>query len=319
MFTSYLDLFKAIHAEDVIDAGHVRVKEIINCSIELRPSEMYASFVRRGLDYGYIAAQLAWYLRAQAHVLDGIDTYDTSWRRIVEPDVNSNYGLYVFAEKQWVQCVLGRLRLDPLSRQAIILFNRPEVHQSATTDHICTTSLQFLIRDDNLYAIGTMRSNDIWGGMCHDVPFFMMLQALTVAYLRPTMPNLQQGLYFHHVGSMHAYERDWKKIADLVADPTIEKTSMPELTDLADARRIVTELGPAEEVLRMEVLDSMRGGAPTIDDIVSSYNSTGTPVFCWHIRQIVNKLCQIYSSPSGTTPPPLRIVEKPSSATKPSG
>lgn len=321
--TSLTELFDTVNKTEPTLVNNCLVKEIVNCTIDLSPATLLrSSFKHRHLDWGYIAAQLAWYLRATPQSLDGIDLYSRAWSRILEPDINSNYGIYCFGEMQWAQAVLNRLSTNPSSRQAIILFNRPSVNLSATSDHICTTSLQFIIRYDQLNLIVTMRSNDLWSGFCHDMPFFVMLQHMTLVMLRQNLPALTLGAYFHNVGSMHAYEKDWAMINDVVNNPAMKQSGMPELESIVDARAIINELGPSEESLRFEVagaFHSPNGPEECVASLKAAYVKKECPVFSWHIVQIIDKLCQIYSSPSGTTPPPLHIVAPTSSATSQSG
>jgi thymidylate synthase len=312
MFNSYLELFQAIHAEEPQAVKGQLIKEIVNCQLTLSQADMFADFVHRKLDYGYLAAQLAWYLRATPGQLDGIDAYSSAWNRIIEPDINSNYGIYVFTEMQWTQAVIARLRQDPSSRQALILFNRPAINLSCTADHICTTSMQFIIRKNALNAIVTMRSNDLWGGLCHDIPFFMMLQELTYVFLKESLPWLRRGLYHHNVGSLHAYEKDWAGIMWVANDPAREHCGMPPLESEADARKILTELGPMESMLHELAKSGIRRSLPAHKDRLGG----AYPVFFWHIDKIIEKLCQIYSLPSDITPLPLPVANTPSPATK---
>lgn len=323
MFTNYVGLFKSIHesksSSHLVKPGE-RVKEIVNCHLALNPCpwNMFVDFTHRQLDYGYIAAQLAWYLRARPYELDGIDAYSSSWSRILEPDINSNYGVYVFSSGQWAQAVIDRLKQDLSSRQAIILFNRPSINMSSTADHICTTSMQFLIREHRLLAIVTMRSNDLWNGLCYDIPFFLMLQEMTFILLNEAYPWLMRGPYYHNVGSLHAYERDWPGIAKIVNDPTRDVRDVPIFETVADVKKILNDLGPTEEALRKACITAQLDNVtyiPVPDKLID----TSCPVFSWHITKIIDKLCQIYCLPSATTHPPSPTETAPLQAMKQSG
>jgi len=81
------------------------------------------------------------------------------------------------------------------------MFNRREVAMSSTNDHICTTSVQFLVRDSKLHLITTMRSNELNFGFRTDVVFFTMLQEIMASLL-----NVAMGTYYHNVGSLHVKE-----------------------------------------------------------------------------------------------------------------
>ncbi|MBK8522471.1 MAG: thymidylate synthase [Chitinophagaceae bacterium] len=67
----------------------------------------------------------------------------------------------------------------------------------------CTCTLQFLIRDNRLNMFTTMRSNDAFLGLPHDIFTFTMLQEIIARQL-----NVDLGIYTHAVGSLHLYEGD---------------------------------------------------------------------------------------------------------------
>jgi hypothetical protein len=238
------------------DAPRVRIggricHELINCAITLGHEITYPSPV---IDLGYFVAQLAWYLRAQPGAINGIDYYHTSWSRITwhdsKPDINSNYGVYVFGEKQ-LYMAIERLKKEAHSRQALVLFNRPDVLTSDTHDHICTTSLQLLIRDWRLHAICTMRSNDFYIGYTYDVLFFRCLQLMALRLLQPIYPGLELGSYHHNVGSMHIYHDDLGRYDGVNVEdmPLFAKHGMPIIDEM---RHIHSNLGPVEESLRLK-------------------------------------------------------------------
>ncbi|APE28056.1 thymidylate synthase [Aurantiacibacter gangjinensis] len=99
-----------------------------------------------------------------------------------------------------LQFVLETLREKPGSRRAII-----QIYDSADRtlerDVPCTTTLQFHGRGDQLHMTTTMRSNDAYIGLPHDLFCFTMLQEMVATRLR-----LGLGEYVHFAGSMHIYE-----------------------------------------------------------------------------------------------------------------
>jgi thymidylate synthase len=118
------------------------------------------------------------------------------------------YGPRIHARDQFTDLV-AMLRDDPTSRQAILPIWRGEdlTHQG---DRPCTLVLQFLLRDNKLELHVTMRSQDVWLGLGIDAFVFTQVQH-TVA----RMLHVKTGKYVHHVGSLHAYQRDWLKILEL--------------------------------------------------------------------------------------------------------
>jgi len=218
-FSSCID--QLCKAPVVEDHQGVRWLELLNFhfSVEVPGAVFFTQTSRPEDDIDYVGAQLAWYAKADQR-LHGIDKYRPDmWKRITDNvaakhrdgsipedtrvDINSNYGQYVFEEGQ-LELAIKRLAKDPMSRQAVVLFNRPRVNLSDTKDHICTTSLQFLVRDGALHAIATMRSNELWNGFRYDVAFFTFLMDYVRAELwGKGRSGIKMGYYHHNVGSFH--------------------------------------------------------------------------------------------------------------------
>jgi hypothetical protein len=112
---------------------------------------------------------------------------------------------------QLYDCV-QMLKRDRRSRQAVVaIWNKHDVEDAnGGQSHVpCTLSLQFLLRDEQLHCVGTMRSNDAWLGFPYDVFAFTCVQRLVASALDASV-----GWYKHQVGSMHAYERDWTQCVE---------------------------------------------------------------------------------------------------------
>lgn len=80
----------------------------------------------------------------------------------------------------------------------------------------CTVAMQFLLRNNKLHMVVTMRSNDVWRGFPYDVFQFTQLQC-TIA----NAINCEVGEYVHNVGSLHLYESDVEEVRHLTdREPT---------------------------------------------------------------------------------------------------
>jgi thymidylate synthase len=102
------------------------------------------------------------------------------------------------------------LRDNPNSRQAIIHIKPARnIIDEPTKDLPCTVSLQFFIRNNQLYLTTYMRSNDIWMGFPYDVFQFTCLQIYLAMRL-----NVNLGTYTHITGSLHLYKRNVKEVID---------------------------------------------------------------------------------------------------------
>lgn len=161
---------------------------------------------------------------------------------------------------------IDRLVADPDSRQAVVQMWRPLDLFEMTNDLPCTVFLQFTIRDDKLTMHTHMRSNDVWWGLAYDGFQFTQLQATVANVL-----GLGMGAYVHHVVSLHAYVRDFDKIASLEQSGKErpfkwEGISCPEGTYFSSAMRAVAiiEGGPlaaqtASEGRMREILTPYHG------------------------------------------------------------
>lgn len=109
-------------------------------------------------------------------------------------------------------------------------YNRPVHQYEGNGDFVCTLSSQFLIRDDKLFLITNMRSQDIHFGYTFDVVFFTLLMQCMRLELINKYPELELGSYFHNVGSFHMYERNFQVYEEMQENQTYEE-SLPELVE----------------------------------------------------------------------------------------
>lgn len=119
---------------------------------------------------------------------------------------------------QWGM-VIDELKKDPYSRRAVMTIydGRSDLGRERK-DIPCTLSFQFLIRDEQLTLITTMRSNDVYRGLPYDLMQFGALQCATAQIL-----GVQPGPMYHRVGSLHLYETDIPKVNRMEpTNPTYE-------------------------------------------------------------------------------------------------
>jgi thymidylate synthase len=138
------------------------------------------------------------------------------------------------------------LRVKPTTRRAVVqVFDGADL-ASERIEVPCTCTLQFLRRDDRLHAIASMRSNDVYKGLPHDVFAFTFIQELLAVAL-----GIDVGTYTHIVGSLHLYRADESKVSDFLGEgwqPTTE--AMPAMPP-QDPWPLVRELLAHEERLRL--------------------------------------------------------------------
>jgi thymidylate synthase len=187
------------------------VGEIINATtVLLDPTQNILKNEIRKLPMKYAIGELLWYLSGNPG-LEAIRNYTSAWDRMSDNGVtvNSNYGYLIqnafgFDQYEYVKELLLK---DPNSRQAIIHIKTPiDTRMYPTKDLNCTIALQFFVRDGALHLTTFMRSNDLWMGFPNDIFQFTCIQIRMAMEL-----GIDIGYYTHIAGSLHLYERDYKK------------------------------------------------------------------------------------------------------------
>lgn len=159
----------------------------------------------RGLLFSCLG-ELLWIL-AGSNRLNFIRHYIRGYDKFSD-DKKTIYGAYgprLFGEppNDQIPRVIQLLKDKRDSRQAVLqLFDRTDTLEPHL-DIPCTCTLQFLVRSGRLHMLTSMRSNDAWLGLPHDVFTFTMLQELVARSL-----GVELGEYKHAVGSLHLYDED---------------------------------------------------------------------------------------------------------------
>lgn len=188
------------------------------------PRSCWAGGGRKGsqsLGYGF--AELLWYLSG-SDTMEMLGAYAPSYSRFCnEGRAMGAYG-YRWLRNPGVLGTRGSLRTaiellakNPDDRRAVVtMWDSGDVIQALKgewNDIPCTLSLQYLIRDNRLHAITTMRSNDLWLGGVYDPFTFCQLQCLVAACL-----GVEVGSYHHRAGSFHMYEKNAEAITAVLLD-----------------------------------------------------------------------------------------------------
>jgi hypothetical protein len=108
--------------------------------------------------------------------------------------------------------VVRLLAEDPDTRQAGVNLWRPDELSYENPDIPCTLSCWFSIDDGRLNMSVTMRSNDAWLGVPYDFTMMTRLQ-MTLAWAL----GVGLGTYTHHAVSLHLYEEDLDRAADITS------------------------------------------------------------------------------------------------------
>lgn len=198
--TQYSVSIPGIHAE-IVNANLVLIDPTRNTMCECR----------RKMPIRYAIGELCWYNSCNRSA-KSIAPFSTFWEKIADEngDVNSNYGWCIHTKynfDQW-NMVKQLMMADPNTRQAVIHIKEArDLVYFPTKDVNCTIALQFLLRNNKLDLVVTMRSNDIWLGLPYDVFNFTCMQIQMAMEL-----GVEIGTYYHNVGSLHLYTRDVDKV-----------------------------------------------------------------------------------------------------------
>lgn len=176
------------------------------------------------------------------------------WEDIAEVNgtVNSNYGWCCLSEENGNQFwnAMKHLEKDPNSRRAIMIYNRPSMHEDWIAnrgnnnlkwqfktmdeyremhgDFMCCQNNHFLIRDNKLEMTVHMRSLDAVFGYNADYIWFDWIFNKAVQYLKKSYPELERGQMVIYADSVHVYARHYD---DLEREATFGAKS-PKVTDI---------------------------------------------------------------------------------------
>lgn len=169
--------------------------------------------------------ELLWYL-AGDNKLDFISHYISAYSQESDDNVTvtSAYGPRLFNNQSinQIDLVIKPLKANKNTKRAVIQLYDP--HDLLHKRPPCTTTLQFLVRSDLVHLITTMRSNDAYIGLPHDIFCFTMLQEIVARTL-----EYEVGSYTHFVGSLHLYEKNRSKAQQFVQESVQATVQMPEM------------------------------------------------------------------------------------------
>jgi thymidylate synthase len=248
-----LELYpKLLEQSGTLVASRGEMAEVIGALIEItKPRARLSRSETRGKIFSSIG-ELLWYL-TRDNRLDFIEAYLSQYREESEDKVTvyGGYGPRLFNQRghNQIQNVIDLLRARSTSRRAVIqLFNAEDIADEHN-EIPCTTTLQFLARDGHLNLVVTMRSNDAYIGLPHDVFCFTMLQEIISRTL-----SLEVGHYRHFVGSLHLYKKNWKSAQQFVDEGFQQRIEMPEMpegdpwTSLEEVLRTEARIRAGDEV-----------------------------------------------------------------------
>lgn len=225
-----------------------RAKELNGVLLELtNPRARLSRSGMRGKIFSCLG-EMCWYL-AGSNELDFISYYIPEYKHYAEGGcLFGGYGPRLFRNNgnvNQIDNIINILKNKPETRQAVIQLFDAEDIVGQHKDIPCTCSLQFILRNNKLYMITNMRSNDAYLGLPHDVFFFTMLQEIIARTL-----SVEIGTYKHMVGSLHLYDKNYKNASLFLEEGWQSFIPMPEMP-IEDPWPSISELLRLEQEIRL--------------------------------------------------------------------
>jgi thymidylate synthase len=235
--------------EQIFQASKGAFKELFGWCLHLKnPRARLSRSEGRGKLFSALG-EFFWYLSRDTQLFF-IDYYVPNRFQVESDDqvrVRSGYGDRLFNMRgiNQVSSVIELLKEKSSSRRAVIqLFDASDLEQHYASAP-CTCTLQFLVRNGALHLFTSMRSNDAYLGLPHDVFSFTMIQELVARSI-----GVEVGEYKHCVGSLHLYKRNFPAAEHYLGEgwhSTVPMEPMPE----GDPWASIGVLQHLEEELRM--------------------------------------------------------------------
>ena len=161
-------------------------------------------------NHDYIDREIAWYKSQSRYINDIPGGPPAIWKEVADDHgyINSNYGWCIWSDENNTQYLKVRDELikNPNTRRAIMIYTRPtmweDYKENGRSDFMCTNAVQYLIRNDRLYTVVQMRSNDVVYGYKNDWAWQKYVQNKLASDL-----GVETGDIHWNVGSLHVYER----------------------------------------------------------------------------------------------------------------
>jgi thymidylate synthase len=219
-------------------------KEIIGLTIRLtNPLSRISTTEDRGKIFSAIG-ELLWYVSGNDNI-EFIEYYIKKYNEFLDPGstkLNGAYGKRIFKKDDSGSSLFEHAHKKIIekndSRQIVIpVYNKKDLIASSK-DIPCTTTLQFLKRENKLNLIVNMRSNDAYIGLPHDIFCFTMIQEIMARTI-----GCELGEYIHFAGSMHIYENNIDQVYAYLNTDTSEIHEMPRMPDIdisnSDLKKII--------------------------------------------------------------------------------
>ena len=204
---------------------HLNIKELINDGFIVDMDKPIIVLPERKLNYNFMTGE-AWWILDGRNDVKSLKQYMGVIERYSDDGIRF-FGAYGPKIVDQLSYCIKTLVKDRDSRQACLTIWRQNPPYSK--DIPCTLSLQFFLREDRLYTIANMRSQDIWLGLPYDafnfsaISFFMCLSLRNIL----KQPTLKLGELYINAASRHIYETNY------VEARKVSKAPLPDHLDFS--------------------------------------------------------------------------------------
>lgn len=190
-------------------------RELLATTSIIKMNQPIVTAPARKLGYKFQAAEAAWILSKDNRVAT-IKEFSKDIAKFSDDGVTffGAYGPRIISQ---IYGVAAKLVEDRDSRQAVLTIWRE--NPPASKDIPCTVALQWVIRENMLHCIVTMRSSDVWLGWPYDVFNFSMVSGYLAIMLKKAGVWVRLGNLYLTAGSQHLYERNEDGVAKVLEDP----------------------------------------------------------------------------------------------------
>jgi thymidylate synthase len=209
-------LGKCLVSDLVTHPRGAEIQELIGAQYRVN-MPAYITLESRKVNYNFMFAEAWWILSGSNRVSD-IEPYMGVYKRYSDDGIflRGAYGPKIIDQLGYV---VDTLIADKDSRQAVINIWRER--PGSSRDIPCTLSMQFLIRDDKVNCVVTMRSNDVVKGFTYDVWTFSMVSLVIKLLLKDRGIEYDLGELIVNAGSLHLYSTDKEKAEKWIYEKTV--------------------------------------------------------------------------------------------------
>ena len=200
-------ILKDLLSSETVSPRKLKTKELLGYQSTIDMNSPFVTVKNRNIGNKFRYAEAAWILSGDNKV-STIAPYSKIIHTFSDDGIRF-FGSYGPKIVDQVSYVIEALHNDTETRQAVINIWREKPPKSK--DVPCTCSLQFLIRNNKLNCIATMRSSDAWLGWVYDVFNFSCVSLYILLQLKSQHnKKYSLGKLTLTAGSQHLYQQHWE-------------------------------------------------------------------------------------------------------------